>query len=126
MSLVEVMVGAGVFALSAGCSLQVWSGTASWSQRAERQRQEQEQLETRLLAVQAVLQQHAGTPLASDCDAALAALAPRLPAQGAWVAQDGGVLVVLDGAEAARRQRWFDPAAYGLCGVEAAAAPEEP
>lgn len=126
MSLVEVLVGAGIFVVSASCSLQVWSGTASWSQRSQRQRQEMQQLEAGLLAVQALLQQRAGEPLALDCPRALAALADQLPAGSSSASGDGRLLVALQGAEGGRRQRWFDPAAYGLCGVEPAMAASEP
>jgi type II secretory pathway component PulJ len=122
MSLIELLVASGVFALSATCSLLVWSSTASWSQRVEGQRQEQQQLEAAVIAVQAVLQRNAGTPLAPDCATALQVLMGQLTAMpGVEAAGDGGVLVRVQGSSGGSRQRWFDPAAYGLCGSEAVA-----
>lgn len=118
MSLIEVLVGSGVFVLSATCSLQVWSGTASWSQRATQQRQEMQQLEAQLLAVQAQLQQGAGTPLAPDCAEALQLVLGQLGATpGLATASEGGLLVQVQGTGGGSRHRWFDPAAYGLCGA---------
>jgi hypothetical protein len=102
----------------------VWSGTASWSQRAERLRQEHQQLDAGMAAVQAALQQQAGTPLAPDCDGALEVLLSQLGGTpGEVTASDGGLLVRLQGGSGSSRQRWFDPAAYGLCGADTALPP---
>ena len=64
--------------------------------------------------MQAQLQQLAGTPVAADCQAAADWLVAHLPA----LARDGqGVRLRLQGPGGLERQRWYDPAALGLCGV---------
>jgi hypothetical protein len=120
MSLIEVLVGSMVFVLAATCSLQVWSSTASWSQQAERHRQEQQQQEAQLLAVQAALQQQAGILLDPNCATALQVLDGQLGGMAGMVPSvDGGLLVEAVADIGSSRQRWFDPAAYGLCGAGA-------
>lgn len=115
MNLTELLVAATVMAISASASLQVWASGSQWSVRAEQQRQQHTALETELLAVQAQLQQLAGTPVAADCQAAADWLVAHLPA----LARDGqGVRLRLQGPGGLERQRWYDPAALGLCGVE--------
>ena len=114
MSLTEVIVSAVVFATSASCSLQLWVSGMAWMRRAERQREQLVQLDGRVLAVQAQLEQQAGQPMAEDCDAVISSLAGRLDG----VEPSGLGLWIRVAAEGAgRRKRWFDPAAYGLCGV---------
>lgn len=134
MTLVEVLVSASVFAISSSASLQLWAAGSSWSQRAEQQRAQQGQHEAALLAaegelhVQAELLRSAwlaGPPAAvPTCAAAAAALldqwsAPAARAGGPaqLAARDGGLLLTVPAAAGnPSRQRWFHPAAFGLCG----------
>ena len=113
MNLVEILVAASMLALSASASLQVWAAGASWSQRAEQRQQQHQHLEGELLAVQARLLQLAGTPIATDCDAAAHWLTLHLPV---LERHGDGVLLRLRAADGSERERWYDPAAYGLCG----------
>lgn len=112
MNLVEILVAASMLAFSASASLQVWAAGVSWSQRAEQRQQQHQQLEGELLAVQARLLQLAGTPIASDCDAAAHWLTLHVPA---LERHGDGVLLRLRSADGSERERWYDPAAYGLC-----------
>ena len=67
--------------------------------------------------MQAQLQQLAGTPVAADCQQAAYWLVGQLPA---LQRQGDGVLLRLQAGEGGDRQRWYDPAAYGLCNPSAA------
>ena len=66
----------------------------------------------------------AGSPMAADCDAASSWIAAHLQAQplagglARQVRAEPGALVrvQVSGADGVQRQRWFSPAAYGLCG----------
>jgi hypothetical protein len=120
MSLPEVLIAALVFACSASASLQLWATGNAWQQGAEARRREREGQEARLLALQGRLGQLAGTPLAGDCQAAAAALVQQLAAEQPGLRLRGdGVVLELSGSDGSRRERWYDPAAYGLCGAEA-------
>jgi type II secretory pathway component PulJ len=113
MTLSEILVAASMLVISASASLQVWASGSRWSQRSEQQLGQQQELEAELLAVQARLQQLAGTPISGDCDGAADWLVLHLPT----LQRHGkGVLLRLSGADGSERQRWYDPAAYGLCG----------
>ena len=133
MNLVEAMVASAMFVTSSSCSLQLWSGSASWARQAEAQQQQAAQLEAALLASQAQLTALAGTPIAADCAAAsswLAAHLQSLPSGEGLVRQvsaEPGALVRLQvaGAGGEQRQRWLSPAAYGLCGSQPAAEPSD-
>ena len=126
MNLVEAMVASAMFVTSSSCSLQLWSGSASWARQAEAQQQQQAQLEAALLASQAQLTALAGTPIAADCTAAsswLAAHLQSLPSGEGLVRQvsaEPGALVRLQvaSAEGVERQRWYSPAAFGLCDAQ--------
>lgn len=123
MNLTEVLVAATVLAISASASLQVGAAAGQWSARAEQQRLAHNALEAELLAVQAQLQQLAGEPVAADCDAAADWLVAHLPA----LERDGaGVRLRLQAAGGLERQRWYDPAALGLCGVASLPPAAEP
>jgi type II secretory pathway component PulJ len=115
MTLTEILVSASMLAISASASLQVWASGSRWSQRSEQRLGQEQVVEAELLAVQARLQQLAGTPISGDCDGAADWLVLHLPA---LQRHGNGVLLRLsspDGSES-ERQRWYDPAAYGLCG----------
>ncbi|MCP9777009.1 MULTISPECIES: hypothetical protein [unclassified Cyanobium] len=133
MNLVEAMVASAMFVTSSSCSLQLWSGSASWARQAEAQQQQAAQLEAALLASQAQLTALAGTTIAADCTAAsswLVAHLQSLPSGEGIVRQvstEPGALVRLQvaGAGGVQRQRWLSPAAYGLCGSQPAAEPSD-
>jgi type II secretory pathway pseudopilin PulG len=112
MNLVEVLVAASVFAISSTASFQLWVAGSSWSQRADQQGRQQGELEAQLLAVQGQLQRLAGEPLAADCAVAADWLVSHLPV---LERQGVGVRLQLQHTDGSQRQRWYDPAAYGLC-----------
>ena len=126
MNLVEAMVASALFVTSSSCSLQLWSGSASWARQAEAQQQQAAQLEAALLASQAQLTALAGTAIAADCTAAsswLAAHLQSLPSGEGLVRQvsaEPGALVrvAVSDANGLERQRWYSPAAFGLCGAQ--------
>ena len=126
MNLVEAMVASAMFVTSSSCSLQLWSSSASWARQAEAQQQQAAKLEAALLASQAQLTALAGTPIAADCTAAsswLAAHLQSLPSGEGLVRQvsaEPGALVRLKvaSAEGVERQRWYSPAAFGLCDAQ--------
>lgn len=117
MTLTEILVAASLLVISASASLQVWASGSRWSLRSEQRLEQQQALEAELLAVQAQLQQLAGTPVAADCQQAADWLVGQLPA---LLRQGDGVLLRLQAGEGGDRQRWYDPAAYGLCNPSAA------
>jgi hypothetical protein len=124
MSLVEALVASAMLVSSSSCSLQLWAGSTSWARQAEGRQQQQAQLDAALLSSQSQLVALAGAPLAADCQAASRWIAAHLQAQPAGFgvelqvrAEPGGLVrVQVAGAEGVQRQRWFSPAAYGLCG----------
>jgi type II secretory pathway pseudopilin PulG len=118
MTLTEILVAASLLAISASASLQVWASGSRWSVRSEQWLQQQQALEAELVAVQARLQGLAGAPAGGDCDVAADWLVSHLPG---LQRQGEGVLLRLAGPEGSERQRWYDPAVYGLCAGEAAA-----
>ena len=125
MNLVEAMVASAMFVTSSSCSLQLWSGSVSWARQAEVQQQQAAQLEAALLSSQAQLTALAGTAIAADCTAAsswLAAHLQSLPSGEGPVrqvsAEPGGLVrLQVTGAGGEQRQRWYSPAAFGLCGA---------
>jgi Type II secretory pathway, component PulJ len=119
MTLTEILVAASLQVISASASLQVWASGSRWSLRSEQRLEQQQALEAELLAVQARLRAAGRHPRCGRLRARRR-LAGE-PAAGA--AASGG-----RGAAAApgrrfyggERQRWYDPAAYGLCNPSAA------
>ncbi len=126
MNLVEAMVASAMFVTSSSCSLQLWSGSASWARQVEAQQQQAAQLEAALLASQAQLTALAGTAIAADCTAASSWLAAHLQSMPSGeglvrqVSAEPGALVrvAVSDANGLERQRWLSPAAYGLCGAQ--------
>jgi type II secretory pathway pseudopilin PulG len=116
MSLTEVLMAAVVLAISASASLQVWASGGTWQRQASDLRRQQAELEAELLAVQGQLQQLAGVPLQPSCAAAAEQLVSQLPALRR---QGEGVALLVQAADGSRRERWYDPAVYGLCEPEA-------
>jgi hypothetical protein len=129
MNLVEAMVASAMLVTSSSCSLQLWAGSTSWVRQADLRRQQADELEVVLLSSQAQVSSLAGTPLAVDCTAASGWLAAHLQGQPSrpgverQVSAEPGALVrvQVSGAGGELRQRWFSPAAYGLCGSDHAA-----
>jgi type II secretory pathway component PulJ len=117
MTLTEILVSASMLAISASASLQVWASGSRWSQRSEQRLVQEQVVEAELLAVQARLQQLAGTPISGDCDGAADWLVLHLPT---LQRHGNGVLLRLRRPDGSERQRWYDPAAYGLCGGDGA------
>ena len=117
MTLTEILVATSLLVISASASLQVWASGSRWSLRSEQRLEQQQALEAELLAVQAQLQQLAGTPVAGDCQQAADWLVSQLPA---LERQGDGVLLRLQASDGPERERWYDPAAFGLCNPSAA------
>jgi type II secretory pathway pseudopilin PulG len=113
MTLSEILVAASLLLISSSASLQVWASGSRWSQRSEQRQAQLQQQELQLQTVQARLQQLAGTPISGDCAIAAAWLAEHLPP---LEIEGEGLLLRLSGPPGDERQRWYDPAAYGLCG----------
>jgi type II secretory pathway pseudopilin PulG len=120
MTLTEILVAASLLVISASASLQVWASGSRWSQASAQRLERQQAQEAQLLRVQAELQRLAGTPVAADCDAAADWLVSQLPG---LQRQGEGVLLRLQASEGPERERWYDPAAYGLCNPSAAHLP---
>ena len=124
MNLVEALVASAMLVSSSSCSLQLWAGSTSWTRHSDLRQQQQAQLDAALLSSQRQLATLAGTPIAADCTAASTWVAAHLQAQPALpgvelqVRAEPGALVRVEvaGSQGAQRQRWFSPAAYGLCG----------
>jgi len=126
MSLLEALIAALLFALSAGASLQIWSQLSMGVIQEERQQQLTDQLDAELAAVEASLRlqsrQQLQPPPCGDTAAALHAQLSERPSAAGIQRQ----LTVLQADEALlldlavdglplRRQRLYLPAALGLC-----------
>lgn len=125
MNLAEALVSSAMVVSASSCSLQLWAGSTSWVRKAEVRTQQLAQLDAALLSSQAQLAALAGTTMATDCTAASTWLVAHLQGQPARQgvelqvnAEPGSLVrVLVSGAEGQQRQRWFSPAAYGLCGA---------
>ena len=82
----------------------------------EQQRRQAGALEAELLAVDAEVQHWSGAPVAADCAVAAAWLHERVPLLQPQ--PDGTLQLHVQGEGGLQRQRWYDPAALGLCGAE--------
>lgn len=117
MTLVELLTATSVFAIGASAALQLSASAARFTLAAEQQRHRAAALEERLLVVEAEVQRWAGSPVAADCTLAAAWLQERVPL---LQPQDDGLLLLqLQGEGNLQRERWYDPAALGLCRPEA-------
>ena len=127
MNLVETLVAAVILVVSSSCSLQLWASSTSSAAVAEQRQHQLGQLESALLGSQARLTALAAEPVATDCADAARWVAAHLQSQplgaglGRVVSAEPGALVrvQITAAEVGQRQRWFSPAAYGLCGTSA-------
>ena len=125
MNLVECLVASVILVGASSCSLQLWASSSSAADQAEQLQHQLGQLEIGLLASQARLAALAAQPVATDCADAARWLAAHLHSQplAAGLTRDVSaetgalVRVQIRAAEVGQRQRWFSPAAYGLCGT---------
>ncbi len=137
MNLVEVMVAALVFALASNASLQLWSSSASWSQRAQLRQETMRRIDGVLLrqehrlrrsAAEQRAAQPAEAPPPADCAGAAEWMGHQLAAplplpegvsevlEPAAAEGGGGLWLVLRAEEQAiERRRLFLAAAHGLC-----------
>ncbi|MFM7314635.1 MAG: type II secretion system protein J [Cyanobium sp.] len=126
MSLMEVMVAALLFSMSAVSSLQIWSQVTMGVLQEERRQQLLERLDAELAAVEASLRQqkHLGLPepiCGTAADAMKTLLAARPAGDGVErqlivLREEDSLLVemAIEGLPI-RRQRLYQPAALGLC-----------
>jgi len=125
MNLVECLVASVILVGASSCSLQLWASSSSAAKQAEQRQHQLGQLEIGLLASQARLAALAAQPVSTDCADAARWLAAHLQSQplAAGLTRDVSaetgalVRVQIRAAEVGQRQRWFSPAAYGLCGT---------
>jgi hypothetical protein len=125
MNLVETLAAAVILVISSSCSLQLWASSTSAAAEAEQRQHQLGQLESALLGSQARLAALSAEPVATDCAEAARWLAVHLHSQplaaglSRVVSAESGPLVrvLIRAAEVGQRQRWFSPAAYGLCGT---------
>lgn len=126
MNLMEVVMAALVFSVSAGSSLQIWTLMSAGVLQQEQRQRLADRLDGELAALEAMVRlqsRRQGTPVA--CEAGAAALRQWLLTrplgdgvvrQVSPLPQEDGVLLQLTIAGSpGRRQRLFHPAALGLC-----------
>jgi hypothetical protein len=137
MSLIEGLIAALLFSLSAGSSLQIWSQLSLGVMQEERHQQLADRLDAELAAIDASLRlqsrQLLQPPPCGNTAAALQALLAGRPLAAGIQRQ----LTVLQAEESVllnltveglpiRRQRLYLPAALGLCSATAAPVPTPP
>lgn len=124
MNLIETLVALMILAISSSFSLQLWASSTTSAEAAEQRQHQLGQLEVALLGSQARLAALEALPMLGCADAA-SWLVGHLQSQslGAGLsrevsAEPGAALVRvrISAPEVGERQRWFSPAAYGLCG----------
>ncbi len=130
MNLIEVVVAAALFLGACSGAAQMGASSAQAMTQGRQQGQLQEQIEAQFLAAAALLRQAESSP-DHTCDAAaqqlhsqLAATLPPVPAGlvrqlnlvPASTPASAQVQLTLTSAGGLRRQRWYSPAAAGLCG----------
>jgi len=130
MNLVEVVVAAALFLGACGGAAQMGASSAEAMTQGRRRGLQQEQIEAQFLAAAALLRQ---VDAARDPDCGIAAqrlhsqLAASLPPvqeglvrQLSLVPASAQVQLSLAGAGGVLRQRWYSPAAAGVCGPSGA------
>jgi len=138
MNLVETLVASVILALASSCSLQLWASSTSSAAAVEQRQHQLGQLEIALLGSQARLEALAAEPVAAepvaaDCADAAHWLTTHLQSQplaaglSRVVSAEPAALVrvQISAGEVGQRQRWFSPAAYGLCGPTAPTTEEQ-
>ena len=133
MNLVETLVASVILALASSCSLQLWASSTSSAAAVEQRQHQLGQLEIALLGSQARLEALAAEPVAVDCADAAHWLTTHLQSQPLAagltrvVSAEPAALVrvQISAGEVGQRQRWFSPAAYGLCGPTAPTTEEQ-
>lgn len=131
MNLIEVLMAALLFSLSAGSSLQIWSQLSQGVMREERHQQLADRLDAELAAVDASLrlqsrQLQQPPPCGNTATALHSQLASRPLAAGMrrqlslLEGQEGLLLDLAVEGLPIRRQRLYLPAALGLCSASAA------
>jgi len=133
MNLVETLVASVILALASSCSLQLWASSTSSAAAVEQRQHQLGQLEIALLGSQARLEALAAEPVAADCADAAHWLTTHLQSQPLAagltrvVSAEPAALVrvQISAGEVGQRQRWFSPAAYGLCGPTAPTTEEQ-
>ncbi|MEB3308420.1 MAG: hypothetical protein VKK98_09775 [Cyanobacteriota bacterium] len=126
MNLADVVVSALVFSAASSASLQIAAGSLQWAGTHQQRQTHQDAAGLSLAAGQLLLERRAaaaGSAPLPDCDQAAAELAgalEELPLAAGLerqlqLQQDGLVRLSIRAADQPPRQRWFSPAAYGLC-----------
>jgi hypothetical protein len=124
MNLADVVVGALVFTAASSASLQIAAGSLHWAGAHQQRQNHHEAVGLALASGQLLLERRAaaGPAPSADCHQAAAELAgalAELPLAAGLERQlqqhDGLVRLTISAAEQPPRQRWFSPAAYGLC-----------
>ena len=138
MNLIEVLLAALLFSLSAGSSLQIWSLVAMGVTQEERRQRLADRLEGELAALEASLRLQSrqtlqAPPCGNSATTLQTMLSSRPSSQGVerrltlLPAEDGLLLELAIEGLPHRRQRLLLPAALGLCQSPAAeAAPAPP
>lgn len=139
MNLMEVLIAALLFALSAGSSLRIWSLVSMGVMQEERQQQLADRLDGELAALEASLRLHSRQtleppPCGNSADSLRTLLSSRPSSAGVQrqlsllPSQDGLLLELAIEGLPVRRQRLLLPAALGLCQPlpSATAAPAAP
>ena len=126
MNLIEVVVAAALFLGACSGAAQMGASSAQAMTQGRLQGQQLEQIEAQFLAAAALLRQVEPSP-DRTCDAAAqqlqSQLAASLPPVEAGVVRQLSLVpgsihlqLTLAGEGGLRRQRWYSPAAAGLCG----------
>ncbi|MEB3261652.1 MAG: hypothetical protein VKK94_01685 [Cyanobacteriota bacterium] len=125
MNLADVVVGALVFSAASGASLQIAAGSLHWAGAHHQRQNHHEAVALALAAGQLLLERQAAAggaeprPACEQAAAELAGALAELPLADGLERQlrqqDGLVRLTISAPEQPPRQRWFSPAAYGLC-----------
>lgn len=135
MNLIEVVVAAALFLGACSGAAQMGASGAQAMTQSRQQGQLHEQVEAQFLAAAAVVHQAEPAPdrscplAAQQLHNQLAAALPPVPAglvrQLSLVPASAQVQLTLTNEAGLRRQRWYSPAAAGLCGPGAPTSQEQ-
>lgn len=128
MNLGDVITGGLVFSLASASSMQIYATSLGWAGGHRGRQQQAVDIELAFVQVAQQFRQriaagglpggHCG-PVAADLVAALEALPLAAGLQHTVRQEQELVRFTLEAPGQPRRQRWFSPAAYGLCGGQA-------